>query len=173
MPPILTLAPFCNSSWMAPGLLWLSSPRSYLLLSRNTPPSTGSCFAAYSSLWHFRFLLEGRVFTIFTDHKPLTLALFRVSLPWSACQQRHLAYLAEFTSSIVRVPGIENVVADTLSRPSPVPEPVPTPVSASTASSLVSLHSSTDITHKKYIFHYMMLVALQVLTFTFTLNGVN
>ena len=39
---------------------------------------------AYSSLRHFCFLLEGRDFTIFTDHKPLTLALFRVSPPWSA-----------------------------------------------------------------------------------------
>ena len=72
--------------------------------------------AAYSSLRHFRFRLEGRDFTIFTDHKPLTHALFRVSPPWSACQQCHLSYLAEFTSSMVHVPGPENVVADTLSR---------------------------------------------------------
>ena len=35
---------------------------------------------------------------------------------------RHLAYIAEFTSDIVHVPGSENVVADALSRPySPVP----------------------------------------------------
>ena len=39
---------------------------------------------AYSSLRHFRFLLEGRDFKIFTNHKPLTIALFRVSPPWSA-----------------------------------------------------------------------------------------
>ena len=71
--------------------------------------------AAYSSLRHFCFLLEGRVFAIFTNHKPLTLALFRVSLPWSARQQCHLAFLAEFTSSIMHMPGIKNVVADTLS----------------------------------------------------------
>ena len=76
--------------------------------------------------------------TIFADHKPLTLALFRVSPPWSAWQQRHLAYLAEFTSSIVHMPGIKNVVADALSRPSPFPKPVLEPVSVPTASSLVS-----------------------------------
>ena len=75
--------------------------------------------AAYSSLCHFRFMLEGRDFTIFTNHKPLTHALFRVSLPWSARQQHHFSYLAKFTSSVVHVPGPENVVADTLSRPSP------------------------------------------------------
>ena len=28
--------------------------------------------AAYSAIWHFRFLLDGRQFTLFTDHKPLT-----------------------------------------------------------------------------------------------------
>ena len=37
--------------------------------------------AAYSAVCHFRFLLEARVFTRFTDHKPLTLALFRSSPP--------------------------------------------------------------------------------------------
>ena len=64
--------------------------------------------------------------------------LFRVSPPWSALQQCHLAFLAEFTSSVVHVPGIENILSDALSRPSPEPEPAPRPVSAPTASSLVS-----------------------------------
>ena len=46
--------------------------------------------AEYSSLQHFRFFLEGREFTIFTVHIPLTLALFRVSPPWSAQQPLEL-----------------------------------------------------------------------------------
>ena len=50
--------------------------------------------AAYSSLCHFRFMLEATVFTIFTDHKLLTHALFRVSPTKSPRQQRHLFYLA-------------------------------------------------------------------------------
>ena len=92
--------------------------------------------AAHSSVRHFRFMLEGREFTIFTDHKPLTHALFRSSPPWSARQQRHLSYLAEFTSSIVHIPGKENVVADALSRPvspssAPNPESNPSSVSPS------------------------------------------
>ena len=73
--------------------------------------------AAYSAVCHFRFLLEGREFTLLMDHKPLTHALFRSSLPWSDWQQCHLAYISEFTSDIVHILGAENAVADTLFRP--------------------------------------------------------
>ena len=75
-------------------------------------------YAAYATIRHFRFLLEGRKFQLHTDHKPLVAAINRVSPPWSAKQQRHLAYIAEFTSDIRHVPGIVNIVADALSRPS-------------------------------------------------------
>ena len=85
--------------------------------------------AAYLSIRHFHFMLEGKDFLLFTDHKPLTSALFRSSPPWTNRQQRHLAYIAEFTSSIVHVPGLENIVADALSRPSPAPIQ-PSPVSS-------------------------------------------
>ena len=109
-----TWVQFYNNSWTVLGLRWRSIPRSSLTRRRNTPVNC-ELLAGYSSLCHFRFMLEGREFTIFKNHKPLTHALFRVSPPWSAYQQRHLSYLAEFTSSIVHVPGPENVVADTLS----------------------------------------------------------
>ena len=52
-----------------------------------------------------------------SDHKPLTFALQRQSDAWSARQQRHLSYVAEYMSDIRHVPGKENVVADCLSRP--------------------------------------------------------
>jgi hypothetical protein len=74
-------------------------------------------WAIFSGIRHYRYLLEGRPFHVLTDHKPLTTALHRVSEPWSAKQQRQLAYIAEFTSDIRHIPGKENVVADTLSRP--------------------------------------------------------
>ena len=86
--------------------------------------------ACVAALRHFRFMLEGRVFHIQTDHKPLTFALHRLSDPWSACQQRHLAYVAEFTADVRHVAGLDNVVADTMSRPAAavVPASPTTPV---------------------------------------------
>jgi RNase H-like domain found in reverse transcriptase len=73
--------------------------------------------AAYLAVRHFRCLLEGRQFAIFTDHKPLTFAIHCISEPWLARQQRQLSYLAEFTSDFRHMPGVDNVVADALSRP--------------------------------------------------------
>jgi hypothetical protein len=73
-------------------------------------------------------MLEGRHFTIYTDHKPLTIAINRASDPWTARQCRQLAYVAEYTSDIRHIAGTSNVVADALSRP-PVP-PSPSPAAA-------------------------------------------
>ncbi len=73
--------------------------------------------AAYLAVRHFRFLLEGRQFILWTDHKPLSFALHRVLEPWTARQQRQLSYLAEFAVDIRHIPGLDKVVVDTLSRP--------------------------------------------------------
>ena len=48
---------------------------------------------------------------------PLTFALGCFSDAWTPCQQRQLSYIAEYTSDIMYVPGVDNVVANTLSRP--------------------------------------------------------
>ncbi len=72
--------------------------------------------AMYLAIRHFRFYLEGRHFTAFTDHKPLVFAMAKVSEPWSARQTRHLSYISEFTTDIQHVAGLENTVADALSR---------------------------------------------------------
>jgi hypothetical protein len=78
--------------------------------------------AAFLTIRHFRFLLEGRQFTLLTDHKPLVATMSRVTPPQSARQQRHLAFVSEFTTDLRHTPGSENVVANALSRPPPVLE---------------------------------------------------
>ena len=70
----------------------------------------------YLAVRHFRFLLEGRHFTAFVDHKPLVFAMAKVAEPWSARQQRHLSYISEFTTDLQHVAGKDNQVADCLSR---------------------------------------------------------
>lgn len=72
--------------------------------------------AVYLAIRHFRHLLEGRQFHVFTDHKPLTYALHTQSDRHSPRQQRHLDYISQFTSSIRHVHGKNNTVADALSR---------------------------------------------------------
>ena len=70
----------------------------------------------FLAIKHFRHLLEGRSFTIWTDHKPLCGALSS-SAEKSPRQTRHLSYISEFSSDIRHVSGEANVVADALSLP--------------------------------------------------------
>ncbi|KAI0241039.1 hypothetical protein LSAT2_002963, partial [Lamellibrachia satsuma] len=72
--------------------------------------------AMYLAIRHFRYFLEGRTFTLYTDHKPLTFAISKISDPWSPRQQRHLAYISEFTTDVRHIEGKNKTVADTLSR---------------------------------------------------------
>lgn len=72
--------------------------------------------ALYLAIRHFRYYLDGRPFTAFTDHKPLTYAIKKTADPWSARQQRQLSYISEYTTDIRYVTGTANPVADALSR---------------------------------------------------------
>ncbi len=76
--------------------------------------------AVVAAIKHFRYMLEGRPFTVFTDHRPLAGALSQRSDPLSGLQQRHLSFIAEFSPTIRHIAGQSNVVADTLSRPAAV-----------------------------------------------------
>ena len=55
---------------------------------------------AYATVKHFRWLLEGRQFTLFTDHKPLTSSLHQIDVACPERQQRQLAFIVEFTADI-------------------------------------------------------------------------
>lgn len=84
--------------------------------------------AIYRSLCHFRHLVQGRTdFHILTDHKPLISALAkRIDAP-NERQLRHLDLIAQFTSDIRYLKGLDNPVADFLSRKDEPPEDDPDP----------------------------------------------
>ncbi|BHF85615.1 hypothetical protein SprV_1002878400 [Sparganum proliferum] len=73
--------------------------------------------AIYQAIRHFRHLLEGRDFSVHTDHKPLTYALKAKPDRYSPRKVRHLDYISQFTADIRNVRGSDNVVADAVSRP--------------------------------------------------------
>ena len=56
--------------------------------------------APYLGIQPFRYFLEGRVFTAYTDHKPLMFSIAKLSNPWSSQQQRRSAYISKFTTDI-------------------------------------------------------------------------
>ncbi|UYV74539.1 hypothetical protein LAZ67_12000067 [Cordylochernes scorpioides] len=76
--------------------------------------------AVYLVIKHFRHLLEGRQFPVYTDHKPLTYA-FQQNLDKASPRQcRHLDFIWQFTTDIRHIAGCENVPADFLSRVEPI-----------------------------------------------------
>jgi hypothetical protein len=85
---------------------------------------TASCYstfdrkllAAHAAIKHFRHFCEGRAFQLRTDHKSLVTAISRVSAPISPRQHQHLAFISEFNVQLLYLPGLQNVVADFLSR---------------------------------------------------------
>ena len=61
-------------------------------------------------------MVEGRTFTIVTDHKPLTFAFRQKMDKCSPRQFRYLDYIGQFSTDIRHISGKDNVVADALSR---------------------------------------------------------
>ena len=96
-------------------------PISYFSKKLRPPETRYSTFdcellAIYLAIKHFRRFVEGRVFHISTDHKPLTYAPTTRSDRHSPRQARHLDFVSQFTSDIKHVKGTDNAVADALSR---------------------------------------------------------
>ena len=109
------LEQFISGSWQ---------PLSFFSKALSLAESKYSAFdrellAVHAAIRHFRYFLEGRLFTVYTDHKPLTTALSKTTDPHNARQSRHLAAIAEFTADIQHVAGKANPVADALSRVHP------------------------------------------------------
>lgn len=73
--------------------------------------------AIYLAVKHFRKIIEGRPTIIFTDHKPITYAIQKISSDNEVPRRtRQLLFISEFTSDIRHISGQNNVVADALSR---------------------------------------------------------
>jgi hypothetical protein len=142
-------------------------PLAFFSRKLSPPESKYSTFdrellAVFTAIRHFRFVLEGRSFRILTDHLPLTLAMRRVSPLWSARQVRQLAYISEFSTDIRHTPGLRNVVADALSRPSmSPPPPVPTPLSVESLST-ASTASMPPASYQPPAIDYAAMAAAQL-----------
>ncbi|GFX49398.1 transposon Tf2-6 polyprotein [Trichonephila clavipes] len=93
-----------------------SSEKSYSAYDREL-------LAIYSAIRHFRYMMEARDFTVFTDHKPLTYAFRQKSDKYSPRQIRQLDFISQFTTNIVHIPGSDNIAADVLSRVSAITFP--------------------------------------------------
>ena len=70
----------------------------------------------YESVKHFLYMLEARVFTIFTYHKPLTYSFQKKDHQCTPRQFRYLDLIGQYSIDISYVSGDENVVADALAR---------------------------------------------------------
>ncbi|CAK1589542.1 unnamed protein product [Parnassius mnemosyne] len=70
----------------------------------------------YEAIKYFLHMVEARVFSVYTDHKPLTYAFSTVRDKCPPRRYRYLDFIAQYTTDIRYIPGPDNVVADTLSR---------------------------------------------------------
>lgn len=81
--------------------------------------------AIFAAIKHFRFMLEGTNFTIYTDHRPIVFAFSQNLEKFSPRQIRQLDFIGQFSSDIQHISGKDNVVADALSRVTSISVPSP------------------------------------------------
>lgn len=72
--------------------------------------------AIYESVQHYRHFLAAQHVTIYTDHKPITYAFSQRREKLPPVQLNQLSFISQFTTDIVHVKGVDNTVADAMSR---------------------------------------------------------
>ena len=110
------------------------------------PPYDRELLAAWKGIRHFKEMLEGRAFTLYTDHESLVPSIEKKSDPQTARQQYQLAGIAEYTTDIRYIQGKSNVVADALSRPPQETTPEISLISNSTTISACQSNASATTT---------------------------
>ena len=83
----------------------------------NWPPYDRELNAAHKSIRHFKHMVEGRPFTLYTDHQSLIPSMAKKTEAQTARQANQLSEISEYTTDIRYLEGKSNVVADALSRP--------------------------------------------------------
>ena len=73
--------------------------------------------AIYKALHHFRHLVEGHSFNIYTDHMAIVKAMEKPYERPILKESRMLSFISQFDVNVIHIPGKENQVADILSRP--------------------------------------------------------
>ena len=84
---------------------------------RAWPSFDRELLGVFRAIRHFRHMVEGRPFTIYTDQQALVPGLHKKTEAQTARQTYQLSCIAEFSTDIRYVEGKANVVADALSRP--------------------------------------------------------
>ena len=81
------------------------------------PPYDRELHAAHKAVRHFKHMVEGRPFTLYTDHQSLIPSMSKKTEAQTARQSNQLSEISEYTTDIRYLEGKSNVVADALSRP--------------------------------------------------------
>lgn len=77
-------------------------------------------YAIYASIEHFSPMVEGVELTLVTDHKPLLYVFSTKKRNLLERRSRWIEFISQYTTIIMHISGLSNIVADTLSRPEQV-----------------------------------------------------
>jgi hypothetical protein len=113
---------YTDASCVAAGAVLLQDGQPVEFFSRKFSPTEQrystherEALAVVTSILHFRFLLLGTQFVVFTDHKSLEFWLERA--PVNERHARWLTRLQDMVFTVKYIPGQRNIFADLMSRP--------------------------------------------------------